>query len=63
VRKADAATTYRAFPDGEGGAVYRAVRVDYTDGGFLNFSYDRGSGLLWPPRWAPARTPPRCARP
>ena len=46
VRKADAATTYRAFPDGEGGTVYRAVRVDYAGGGFLNFSYDRGSGLL-----------------
>ena len=46
VRKADAATTYRAFPDGEGGTVYRAVRVDYAGGGFLNFSYDRDSGLL-----------------
>ena len=46
VRKADVTTTYRAFNDGKGGTVYRAVRVDYTDGGFLNFSYDKDSGLL-----------------
>ena len=46
VRKADATTTCRAFNEGKGGTVYRAVRVDYTDGGFLNFSYDKDSGLL-----------------
>ena len=32
VRTAERRTTYRAFPDGEGGTVYRAVRVDHADG-------------------------------
>ncbi|EFC67223.1 hypothetical protein HMPREF0670_02796, partial [Prevotella sp. oral taxon 317 str. F0108] len=46
VRTAERRTTYRAFPDGEGGTVYRAVRVDHADGGFLAIAYDRDSGLL-----------------